>query len=131
MTDEQVEPAEHAAEGAVEDLRIAAFWQAARGHVGMGKMDQVLGGTADDVVPPPSWSYGDDAEADELLARASTVHDADAGPVPADGAAKELYLAENARLGSEGLRVLATARKDFDATSFDATVRPSDSSTAS
>ena len=46
MTDEQVEPAEHAAEGAVEDLRIAAFWQAARGHVGMGKMDQVLGGTA-------------------------------------------------------------------------------------
>ena len=69
MTDEQVEPAEHAAEGAVEDLRVAAFWQAARGHVGMGKMDQVLGGTADDVVPPPSWSYGDDAEADELLAR--------------------------------------------------------------
>ena len=58
---------------------------------------------------------------DELLARASTVHDADAGPLPADGAVKELYLAENARLGSEGLRVLATARKDFDATSFDAT----------
>ena len=26
--------------GAVDDLRIAAFWQAARGHVGMGKMDQ-------------------------------------------------------------------------------------------
>ncbi len=57
---------------------------------------------------------------DELLARAATVHDADAGPVPADGAAKELYLAENARLGREGLRVLATARKDFDASSFDA-----------
>ena len=69
MTDEQVEPAEHAAEGAVEDLRIAAFWQAARGHVGMGKMDQVLGGSPEDVVPPPSWSYGDDDEAQELLTR--------------------------------------------------------------
>ena len=58
---------------------------------------------------------------DELLARASTVHDADTGPVPADGAVRELYLAENTRLGAEGLRVLATARKDFDAAGFDAT----------
>ncbi|MEZ0447280.1 ASCH domain-containing protein [Cellulomonas sp. ICMP 17802] len=69
MTDQQVEPPEHGAEGAVEDERVAAFWQAARGHVGFGKLDSVLGGTAEDVVPPPSWSYGDDAEADELLAR--------------------------------------------------------------
>ena len=51
---------------------------------------------------------------DELLARAATVHDADAGPVPADGAFRDRYLEENARLGREGLRVLATARKDFD-----------------
>ena len=56
---------------------------------------------------------------DELLARAATVHDADAGPVPADVAFRELYLAENTRLGAEGLRVLATARKDFDAATFD------------
>ena len=39
---------------------------------------------------------------DQLLARASTVHDADAGPLPADGAVKERYLAENARLGERG-----------------------------
>ena len=64
MTDQQVEPPEHSAEGAVEDERIAAFWQAARGHVGFGKLDSVLGESPEDVVPPPSWSYGDDAEAD-------------------------------------------------------------------
>jgi P-type Ca2+ transporter type 2C len=57
---------------------------------------------------------------DELLARAAFVHDAETGPVPADANARDLYLAENARLGQEGLRVLATARKDFDARSFDA-----------
>lgn len=68
MTDQQVEPPE-GVEGAVEDERIAAFWQAARGHVGFGKLDAIVGGTPEDVVPPPSWSYGDDAEADDLLAR--------------------------------------------------------------
>ena len=57
---------------------------------------------------------------DELLARAATVHDADAGAVPADGTFRDRYLAENTRLGAEGLRVLATARKDFDPTTFDA-----------
>jgi P-type Ca2+ transporter type 2C len=56
---------------------------------------------------------------DQLLARAGTVFDADAGPVPADGHFRELYLAENQRLGEQGLRVLATARKDFDAAVFD------------
>ena len=56
---------------------------------------------------------------DELLARAATVHDADAGPVPADGAFRDRYLEENGRLGREGLRVLATARKDFDPKDFD------------
>ena len=53
----------------VEDLRITAFWQAARGHVGLGKMDSVMGGTPDDVVPPPSWSYGEGPEAESLLSR--------------------------------------------------------------
>ena len=56
---------------------------------------------------------------DQLLARAATVFDADAGPVPADGEFRELYLAENQRLGEQGLRVLATARKDFDPAAFD------------
>jgi Ca2+-transporting ATPase len=56
---------------------------------------------------------------DQLLARAGTVFDADAGPVPADGRFRELYVAENQRLGEQGLRVLATARKDFDAAGFD------------
>src|SRR6516164_9156347 len=56
---------------------------------------------------------------DQLLARAATVFDADSGAVPADGRFRELYLAENQRLGEQGLRVLATARKDFDAATFD------------
>ena len=70
MTDEQTptqDETPHVAE--VEDLRISAFWQAARGHVGLGKMDAVMGGTPDDVVPPPSWSYGEGPEAVELLGR--------------------------------------------------------------
>ncbi len=56
---------------------------------------------------------------DQLLARAATVLDADAGPVPADGRFGELYQAENQRLGEQGLRVMATARKDFDPAAFD------------
>jgi Ca2+-transporting ATPase len=56
---------------------------------------------------------------DQLLARAATVFDADEGPVPANGEFKERYLAENQRLGEQGLRVLATARKDFDPAAFD------------
>ncbi|WP_028047695.1 ASCH domain-containing protein [Cellulomonas sp. URHE0023] len=67
MTDEQTPT--QAGAGEVEDLRISAFWQAARGHVGLGKMDAVMGGTPDDVVPPPSWSYGNGPEAEALLAR--------------------------------------------------------------
>jgi uncharacterized protein YhfF len=69
MTDELANRPEDGVEGAVEDVRVAAFWQAARGHVGFGKLDSVLGESPEDVVPPPSWSYGDDAEAAELLAR--------------------------------------------------------------
>ncbi|MGH3213301.1 MAG: cation-translocating P-type ATPase [Trebonia sp.] len=56
---------------------------------------------------------------DQLLARAGTVFDADAGPVPVDGRARQLYLTENQRLGEQGLRVLAVARKDFDPAAFD------------
>jgi len=56
---------------------------------------------------------------DQLLARAATVFDADAGAVPADEEFRQRYLAENQRLGEQGLRVLATARKDFDPATFD------------
>ena len=51
---------------------------------------------------------------DQLFARAATVFDADAGPVPAAGKVGDSYLAENRRLGEQGLRVMATARKDLD-----------------
>jgi P-type Ca2+ transporter type 2C len=56
---------------------------------------------------------------DQLLARSATVSDADAGPVPADGEFRQRYLAENQRLGGQGLRVIATAREDFDPAAFD------------
>jgi P-type Ca2+ transporter type 2C len=56
---------------------------------------------------------------DQLLARAATVADADAGPGPADGAFRTRFLAENQRLGAQGLRVMATARKDLDPAAFD------------
>ena len=56
---------------------------------------------------------------DQLLARAATVFDAESGPVPADEKFRELYQAENRRLGEQGLRVLATARKDLDPAAFD------------
>jgi Ca2+-transporting ATPase len=56
---------------------------------------------------------------DQLLARAATIADADHGPAPADSAFRQRYLAENQRLGEQGLRVIATARKDFDPAAFD------------
>src|ERR1035441_10485071 len=56
---------------------------------------------------------------DQLLARAATMLDPDAGPAPLDGRLSELYLAENQRLGQQGLRVMATACRDLDPTTFD------------
>ena len=56
---------------------------------------------------------------DQLLARAATVADASAGPAQADGEFRQRYLAENQRLAEQGLRVIATARKDFDPAAFD------------
>jgi Ca2+-transporting ATPase len=55
---------------------------------------------------------------DQLLSRAATVADADASPAPADGDFRQRYLAENQRLGEQGLRVMAIARKDFDPAGF-------------
>jgi P-type Ca2+ transporter type 2C len=57
---------------------------------------------------------------DQLLAMAATGFDADSGPVPANDEFRERFLAENQRLGKQGLRVLATGRKDFDPADFDA-----------
>jgi P-type Ca2+ transporter type 2C len=56
---------------------------------------------------------------DQLLARASSGLDADQQVVPVDESGRERYLAENERLGEQGLRVLATGRKDFDPNGFD------------
>jgi len=56
-----------AADG-VEDERVTAFWQAARGHLGFGNLSPVMGESPNDAVPPPSWSFGDNPVlADQLL----------------------------------------------------------------
>jgi Ca2+-transporting ATPase len=56
---------------------------------------------------------------DQLVARASTVLDPAAGPIGLDDEIRQRYLAENRRLAEEGLRVIATARRDLDPASFD------------
>src|SRR4051812_32975203 len=57
---------------------------------------------------------------DQLLARATqTLAPDDLHLIDVDAAYKERYEAENERLGEQGLRVLATGRKDFDPASFD------------
>jgi P-type Ca2+ transporter type 2C len=56
---------------------------------------------------------------DQLLARSSSHLNPEMATAPADDAFKERYLGENERLAKKGLRVIATARKDFDAATFD------------
>ena len=56
---------------------------------------------------------------DQLLARSSSALGADLQPVEANEEFTSKYLEENTRLGEQGLRVLATARKDFDPGTFD------------
>jgi Ca2+-transporting ATPase len=55
---------------------------------------------------------------DVLLARSSTVRDADGSGIATDDG-RERVLAENDRLAGEGLRVLAVASRDIDASAFD------------
>jgi len=55
---------------------------------------------------------------DQLLARAATAHDADGQELPIE-AARSRYLEANETLARQGLRVMATARKDFDPLRFD------------
>jgi len=54
---------------------------------------------------------------DVLLARSTQVRDADGSTVPAESGTDRV-LAENDRLASEGLRVLAVASRDIDPTDF-------------
>ncbi|MDF5756910.1 HAD-IC family P-type ATPase [Spongiactinospora sp. TRM90649] len=56
---------------------------------------------------------------DQLLARASTALAPGRDPLTVDEEFKERFLAENRRLAGQGLRVMATARKDFDPEEFD------------
>jgi P-type Ca2+ transporter type 2C len=57
---------------------------------------------------------------DQLLARATTTLAAeDLTPIAITEELKKRYEAENERLGEQGLRVLATARKDFEPAAFD------------
>jgi Ca2+-transporting ATPase len=56
---------------------------------------------------------------DQLLARGADVFARGHEPIKVDDRAREGYMAENDRLASKGLRVLATARKDFKPEDFD------------
>jgi len=56
---------------------------------------------------------------DQLLARASMAHGPDGTDVAITKENSDLYMAENERYGSQGLRVMATAQKDFDPATFD------------
>ncbi len=57
---------------------------------------------------------------DVLLARSSRYLDANGAPVVLAASDPDRVLSENDRLASEGLRVLAVARRDFDPAAFDA-----------
>jgi P-type Ca2+ transporter type 2C len=57
---------------------------------------------------------------DQLLARAATAHDPGGKEVPVE-AARSAYLEANETLAKQGLRVMATASKDFDPVRFDPT----------
>jgi Ca2+-transporting ATPase len=55
---------------------------------------------------------------DQLLDRAAFAFNADGAPVPVESV-REPYMAANDLLAKDGLRVMATARRDFDPKSFD------------
>jgi Ca2+-transporting ATPase len=56
---------------------------------------------------------------DQLLAHAGSIVNVDGKPIPLTDDFRTRYMDENERLAKQGLRVLATARKDFDSGSFD------------
>ncbi len=55
---------------------------------------------------------------DQLLKRAAAVHGPDGKEVPI-AQLRDAYVAESDRMGKEGLRLMATGQKDFDAATFD------------
>jgi Ca2+-transporting ATPase len=55
---------------------------------------------------------------DQLLARAATAHGPDGEEKPV-AEVRDNYLAENDRYGQQGLRVMATAQRDYDPATFD------------
>jgi Ca2+-transporting ATPase len=55
---------------------------------------------------------------DQLLARATSADDGSGKHLPVEKV-RDAYLAENERLGREGLRVMATAQRDLDPKTFD------------
>jgi P-type Ca2+ transporter type 2C len=55
---------------------------------------------------------------DQLLARARGAHGPDGSEKPVADI-RDAFLAENERLGAQGLRVMATGQKDFDPATFD------------
>jgi Ca2+-transporting ATPase len=57
---------------------------------------------------------------DQLLQRSTTFLDAQLHPAPVTDQTNQVYMGENQRLGEQGLRVLATGYRDFDAAAFDA-----------
>src|SRR3954453_24004411 len=56
---------------------------------------------------------------DHLLARSSGAISGDGTVVPITADGKDRYMAENQRLGEQGLRVMATAVRDFEPATFD------------
>src|SRR5262245_23074245 len=56
---------------------------------------------------------------DQLLARATKHLDPSLTAAPVDEPFRQRYLDENERLAKQGLRVMATARRDFDPAGFD------------
>ena len=56
---------------------------------------------------------------DQLLARASAAEGADGQVHPVNDELIQKYMAENDRLGAQGLRVMATAQREFDPATFD------------
>jgi P-type Ca2+ transporter type 2C len=56
---------------------------------------------------------------DQLLARSASHLDAGSNRVGIDDDFRDRYLDENKRLAEQGLRVMATARADFDASTFE------------
>lgn len=50
-----------------EEQRVADFWNLARFHANLSQLPAYFGVTALESIPPPTWSFGEGAQADELL----------------------------------------------------------------